>query len=1061
MSPRNSNPDPRTRMQWLSCLMAIALLVGTAGFSFALEGHGEARNFDARIQVNAKVAAVQPSPAQMQGLDALRSAIPELAAEFEPTTGVTWTLYNRTGFLTRPAAGDPMDLALDYVRGNLTALGITAADLDDFEVTDYVYSEVAGTTHIYLRQTHAGLPLYLGQLHINVTRDGEILSVNNAFMPRLKDAINTTEPALSASDAVNSFAQHLGIATAVRETSLKADNGPRRATTLSAEGLAVNPVKAQLMWLPVAAGDVRLVWNFQTETPDSQHYYDATVDAVTGQVMTRFDWTNSGTYRVYEQPVESPIHTSPLPPNDARTLAVNPEDPVSQNGWFNGGTMDGNNVHACPDISPANNSCDSNPQCSGTTCDFSINLNAQPSASIGAAVTNLFYWNNIIHDVQYQYGFDEPGGNFQENNFGRGGNGSDSVNADAQDGGGNCNANFATPTDGGNPRMQMFTCNRATPSRDGDYDNGVIVHEYGHGISIRQVGGPGTSSCLNNRQQAGEGWSDWLGLAYTARATDTGPQARGIGAYLFNLAAAGGTIRDLPYSTSNAVNNHTYESISGASVPHGVGSRWAQAAWEMYWALVDAHGFEGDLHNFNINDPNEAGNKRAMFYINQGLKNTACSPTFTANRDGIIQAAQASFGGEDVCLLWEAFADFGLGTDAVSGGSGSTNPTNGFSIPASCDNNPPPPPPTCDNELYSADFESGAGGFTNSNASTCTTGDYVTGSPTQQVNGGVTTQVGGAATGSGALFTATNTSAGVNDVDGGTCDGRSPSISAGAGDVTVSFNYFHGQRDAGDDASDGFVVDVINASNGAVLDTVVSFGDVTSNAAWTQASSTFNLASDTDIQLRVRTTDGAAGGDLVEGGLDDVLVCGNDGGGPPPPPPGCTVDDDFEGGAAGWNNSAASTCTTGDYVVGNPTQQVNGGVTTQVGGSNSGVNSIFTATNTAAGTNDVDGGNCILTSPNFSVSAASTLSVAYFHGQRDAGDDAAGDFFLLEFSTDGGTNFNTLVSNGDSTSNAAWTTATAQIPAGSNVQLRVQCSDGAGPGDLVECGIDDVSICDN
>ena len=37
----------------------------------------------------------------------------------------------------------------------------------------------------------------------------------------------------------------------------------------------------------------------------------------------------------------------------------------------------------------------------------------------------------------------------------------------------------------------------------------------------------------------------------------------------------------------------------------------------------------------------------------------------------------------------------------------------------------------------------------------------------------------------------------------------------------------------------------------------------------------------------------------------------------------------------------------------------------------------------------------------------------------------------------------------------------SSIPAGSNVEVRMQCSDGAGPGDLVECGIDDVSICDN
>ena len=78
----------------------------------------------------------------------------------------------------------------------------------------------------------------------------------------------------------------------------------------------------------------------------------------------------------------------------------------------------------------------------------------------------------------------------------------------------------------------------------------------------------------------------------------------------------------------------------------------------------------------------------------------------------------------------------------------------------------------------------------------------------------------------------------------------------------------------------------------------------------------------------------------------------------------------------------------------------------------------------------------------------------------DAGDDASDDFFRLEYSTNSGSSWSTLASNGDSTSNASWAEATATIPAGSNVQLRVQCSDGAGPGDLVECGIDDVSICE-
>ena len=188
-------------------------------------------------------------------------------------------------------------------------------------------------------------------------------------------------------------------------------------------------------------------------------------------------------------------------------------------------------------------------------------------------------------------------------------------------------------------------------------------------------------------------------------------------------------------------------------------------------------------------------------------------------------------------------------------------------------------------------------------------------------------------------------------------------------------------------------------------------------------------------------------------------------GAPPPPPPGgtCTVDDDFEGGATGWSNDAASTCATGAYVLDTPTLVSNGGVVTQVGGDHtSGAgNAIFTAINSSAGVDDVDGGNCILSSPTWSVADASTLSVWYFHGQRDAGDDPSGDFFRLEVSTDGGASWTAIASNGDSTSNAAWSLATHPIPAGSSVRLRVQASDGPATGDLVEAGIDDLSICPN
>ena len=170
----------------------------------------------------------------------------------------------------------------------------------------------------------------------------------------------------------------------------------------------------------------------------------------------------------------------------------------------------------------------------------------------------------------------------------------------------------------------------------------------------------------------------------------------------------------------------------------------------------------------------------------------------------------------------------------------------------------------------------------------------------------------------------------------------------------------------------------------------------------------------------------------------------------------CSYDNDFEGGdVTGWSTSG--TCTTGTYILGNPTQQIST-VVTQPSGSASGSSSIFTASNTSAGNADVDGGNCILNKDAISVSSSSTLSFNYFHGQRDTGDDPSGDFFNVQYRVNGGS-WQTVVSNGDSRSTASWTPASTTVPAG-NIELRVQCSDGAGPGDIIECGIDDVAICD-
>ncbi|HSR68099.1 MAG TPA: M36 family metallopeptidase [Acidobacteriota bacterium] len=661
---------------------------------------GNGRNFDERPNDNAGFSK-SPRASQLTALERMRQNYPHLRAGFDEKTGATRSLYVIRGFLTAPQSGTPTRVALDFIQNNLDALGLDAEDVEGLEATDTVRSQVTGTTHIYFRQKADGLAAYNSQLQVHVSRDNRVISVNNSFMPEFKRGRNSVNPRLSAEEAVERALEHAGVPLPAPVTALTDPVGVEQATLIDHSGISLEPIEARLMILPVRHNKSLLVWNFMVQTTDEQHAYDFNVDARNGKVWTRFDQVVADSYRVYAEPTESPSH-------GGRTLVVDPADATaSPLDWHDTGSssftiMRGNNVHAYDDRDANNSPPGSQPSC-GTSlvCDFSLNLGLQPSGYTPAAVANLFYWNNHIHDIQYKYGFTEPAGNFQVNTFGRGGAGGDDVRAEAQDGGGTNNANFFTPTDGNRPRMQMFEWTQTNPRRDGDLDNGIIVHEYGHGISIRQVGGPGNSSCLNNTQQPGEGWSDWFALAYTAESGDVGATGRGIGTYALGQSPSGAGIRTQRYSTDNSINDLVYSDISGLAVPHGVGEVWAVTLWEMYWRLVDKHGFVEDLSS-----PSGAGNHRAMLYVNEGLKFTQCSPTFTDARDGILQAAQANFNGEDVCDIWEAFAERGLGVNATSGGPNSRNATNSFAVPSACDNDPPPPPPPSSCPADAIDFNS-------------------------------------------------------------------------------------------------------------------------------------------------------------------------------------------------------------------------------------------------------------------------------------------------------------------------------------------------------------------
>ena len=281
------------------------------------------------------------------------------------------------------------------------------------------------------------------------------------------------------------------------------------------------------------SGSLRLAWQVVLTSRVRGEMFLCIVDAVTGEVVVRRGLTkyiSNASYRVFTSDSPSPFspgHPTPLtnqPPLAARVLvvtnAVNTN--ASPNGWINDGDNEtrGNNVDSHTDLNDDNQADLPRPQGNpNRVFDFPLDFAQDPTNSSAAAVVQLFYWCNWMHDKLYELGFTEAAGNFQANNFGRGGQSNDAVFADAQDGGGVNNANMSTQADGTAPRMQMYIFDGPTPHRDGDLDAEVILHEYTHGLSNRRVGGGVGLNALQS-DGMGEGWSDFYALALLSEPAD-------------------------------------------------------------------------------------------------------------------------------------------------------------------------------------------------------------------------------------------------------------------------------------------------------------------------------------------------------------------------------------------------------------------------------------------------------------------------------------------------------------------------------------------------------------
>ena len=624
----------------------------------------------------------------------------------------------------------------------------TSPDYAEWKVSGTASSLKKGLTHYYLTQYYNDIPIVNGTYNLSIL-NGKVNFSKNQFVTNLTSkSANAKSVSVTEVQAVNEVIRAHALPSAGKLVKQLRNKNGDAISEYNDTGITERnePILVQKVYL-LHEDTLKLCWNVNLYEKGGKNWWNSYVDASTNKILAEDNWVISCDFGVSENdkththtthdaneyfhsntpylknlsmlaPDSYNVYAMPLinPDDGGRTVVTNPANTTaSPYGWHdNNGASGaeytytrGNNVWAQEDANGNNGTGASPDGGSGLDFNFPVNLSQSPSNYQDASTTNLFYWNNIMHDVWYQYGFDEASGNFQENNYGKGGSGSDSVNADSQDGSGTNNANFATPTDGNNPRMQMFLWNRTTPGRDGSFDNMIIAHEYGHGISTRLVGGP-NANVLGGSEQMGEGWSDWFGLMLTMKAGDQGTDGRGVGTYVLGQSLSGVGIRPTVYSTNRSLNDTDYADIGGLRVPHGVGYAFATILWDMTWLIIDQEGFDPDFYN------GTGGNNVAMALVIEGLKNTASNPGFVSGRDGILQADQDLYGGKYKCLIWKAFAGRGVGQGAAENNDGgsNTNSDQTVSFVNPCDGGNPDPG-SCEGDVasfpFNESFEAGLG----------------------------------------------------------------------------------------------------------------------------------------------------------------------------------------------------------------------------------------------------------------------------------------------------------------------------------------------------------------
>jgi uncharacterized repeat protein (TIGR01451 family) len=328
-----------------------------------------------------------------------------------------------------------------------------------------------------------------------------------------------------------------------------------------------------------------------------------------------------------------------------------------------------------------------------------------------ASVTHLFASHNRFHDYSYFLGFTEANYNLQDSNFGNQGAPLDPEVGNVQSGaltggpplfGGRDNANQITLQDGipGITNQYLFQPIAGAfyaPCVDGDFDLGVVGHEYTHATSNRMVGGPDSGLSGFQAGSMGESWSDQVAAEYLlAHNYKPGVSPFVEGAYVTGNKKTG--IRNYRLDRNPLQYGDLGYDFTGPEV-HADGEPWSAVNIDIRQAMIAKYNSrfpasdnrlqrlcaQGDTFASPPSEPRPAqrcpGNRRWIQLVFDSFLLQSPATSMLDARDAMLAADRMRFGGDNQALLWREFANNGFGQFADTAGTEDDEPTPDYTSP--------------------------------------------------------------------------------------------------------------------------------------------------------------------------------------------------------------------------------------------------------------------------------------------------------------------------------------------------------------------------------------------